>query len=99
YDLMTLPMNGDEAAGWKPGTPTPFLSTPATETNPMFSPDGRWIAYQSNESGRSEIYVRPFPGPGGKWQVSTQGGANPIWSRARRELLFATPDAQVLVAS
>src|SRR5439155_15510316 len=75
YDLMILPMEGDEAAGWGPGKPTVFLSGPFTEVTPIFSPDGRWIAYLSNESGRTEVYVRPFPGPGGKWQVST-GGAD-----------------------
>jgi hypothetical protein len=53
-----------------------------------FSRDGRWIAYESNESGRSEIYLSPFPGPGGKWQVSTEGGARPEWSRDGRELFF-----------
>src|SRR5262252_5172581 len=50
YDLMILPVEGDEASGWKPGKPTVFLNTPAVELSPMFSPDGRWIAYQSNES-------------------------------------------------
>jgi serine/threonine-protein kinase len=54
----------------------------------MFSPDGRWIAYASNESGRNEVYVRPFPGPGGRRQVSNGGGFQPKWSRQRRELLY-----------
>ena len=52
------------------------------------SPDGRWVAYQSNETGRSEVYLRSFPGGGGKRQVSTQGGAEPRWSRDGRELFF-----------
>ena len=65
----------------------------------MFSPDGRWIAYVSNESGRNEIYVRPFPGPGGKWQVSADGGVTPTWSRARSELLYGTPSGQIMVAA
>ena len=65
----------------------------------MFSPDGRWIAYQSNESGRFEVYVRPFPGPGGKWQISTDGGLNAIWSRTRHELLYAGLDNRLMVAS
>ena len=56
--------------------------------DPMFSPDGRWIAYESNESGRNEVYVRPFPGPGGKRQISTGGGGFPTWSRVRRELVY-----------
>ena len=79
-DVMILPLQGDEATGWKPGTPTVFLSAPYTESSPMFSPDGRWIAYISNESGRNEIYVRPFPGPGGKWQISNGSADDPTWS-------------------
>ena len=98
-DLMILPMEGDEASGWKPGKPTVFLSTPFNETEPMFSPDGRWMAYQSFESGRFEVYVRPFPEPGGKWQISTDGGVFPTWSRTRREILYAGPDNRLMVAS
>ena len=96
---MILPMEGDEASGWKPGTPTVFLSTPFGEQEPMFSPDGRWIAYYSTESGRAEVYVRPFPGPGGKWQISTDGGTFPTWSRKRGELFYASPDNHLMVAS
>jgi hypothetical protein len=98
-DLMILPIEGDETAGWKPGKPSVFLGTPADEREPVFSPDGRWIAYQSNESGRSEVFVRPFPGPGGKWQISTAGGFEPTWSRTRRELLYRAPDNRIAVAS
>jgi Tol biopolymer transport system component len=87
-DLMILPLDGDETRGWKTGPPTVFLSTPAAEFYPIFSPDGRWIAYQSNESGRTEVFVRPFPGPGGKWQISTLGGTTPMWSQTRPELLY-----------
>ena len=96
---MILPMEGDEAAGWKPGTPYVFLHSPFSNAEPMFSPDGRWLAYSSTESGRAEVYVRPFPGPGGKWQVSTDGGAFPVWSRARHELLYATLGNRIMVAS
>jgi hypothetical protein len=64
----------------------------------MFSPDGRWLAYMSAESGRFEVYVRPFPGPGGKWQVSTAGGQYPTWSRTRRELFYESPDNRIMVA-
>lgn len=81
FDVMLLPMEGNEASGWKPGKPTVFLSTPFNEMEPMFSPDGRWIAYQSSESGRYEVYVRPFPGPGGRWQVSSEGGLLPTCGR------------------
>jgi Tol biopolymer transport system component len=59
----------------------PFLQTRFSEVAPRFSPDGRWLAYTSDESGRYEIYVQPFPGPGGKWQVSTEGGTEPVWAR------------------
>jgi serine/threonine-protein kinase len=97
-DVMILPIEGDETSGWKPGKPSVFLNTPADEREPMFSPDGRWIAYSSNESGRFEIYVRPFPGPGGKWQVSTTGGFDSAWSRTRRELLYRAPDQRIMVA-
>ena len=98
-DLMILPLEGDEASGWKPGKPTVFLNSPFFEQEPMFSPDGRWIAYFSNETGRNEVYVRPFPGPGGKWQISTDGGTYPSWSRARHELFYNTLDQRIAFAS
>ena len=94
---MILPMEGSDAAGWKPGKPTVFLRTPANEQVPTFSPDGRWIAYYSDETGRNEVYVRPFPGPGGKWQVSTGGGTYPTWSRKGEELFYATLDQHIMV--
>ena len=69
---------------------------------PVFSPDGRWLAYQSNESGTNEIYVRAFPAPtsgkGGKWQISNRGGVFPVWSRSGRELLYQSGD-QMMTAS
>jgi Tol biopolymer transport system component len=66
----------------------PFLRTPFLEGAPTFSPDGHWLAYVSNESGRPEIYVLPYPGPGGKWQVSTESGTEPAWNRNGRELFY-----------
>jgi len=96
-DVWMLPIEGDETSGWKPGKPTVFLNGPYAEIQPAFSQDGRWLAYTSFESGRGEVYVRPFPGPGGRIQISTSGGSDPTWSRSRRELLFAalaTPDRQ-----
>ena len=66
----------------------PFLRTKFNEGGEEFSPDGRWLAYVSNESGRPEIYVQPYPGPGGKWQVSVEGGTEPMWSRNGRELFY-----------
>ena len=98
-DLMSLTLDGSDATGWKPGTPTVFLTTPFLEGSPMFSPDGKWIAYLSNESGRNEVYVRPFPGPGGKWQVSTGAADDPTWSRKRPELFFATQELRMMVAT
>ena len=98
-DLMYVRIDGDEVTGWRPGTPTSFLSTAATEREPMFSPDGKWLAYQANDTGRFEIYVRPFPGPGGTWRISTAGGTTPTWSRTRRELLYRSPENQLMVAA
>ena len=92
-------MDGSETSGWKPGKPTVFLNTPANEQQPIFSPDGQWIAYQSNDSGRVETFVRPFPGPGGKWQISTNGGFDPAWSRNRRELFYRAADGRIMVVS
>jgi serine/threonine-protein kinase len=66
----------------------PFLQTDFWELQPMFAPDGRWIAYASNESGQNEVYVRPYPGPGEKIQISTHGGIQPVWSRDGRELFY-----------
>ena len=77
---------------------TVFLKTPFDEGNPDISPDGRWIAHLSLESGRSEIYVRPFPGPGGKWQISTEGGVAPVWARNGRELFYASSPTGKLMA-
>ena len=98
-DLMVLQVDGSEATGWKPGTPTAFLKTPQNESTPAFSPDGRWIAYLSNETGRNDLFVRPFPGPGGKWQISTAAADDPMWSPNGRELFFAaTPGLRLMVA-
>jgi WD40 repeat protein len=86
--LMLLPMEGDEVSGWKPGKPTAFLNGPGMEGWPAFSPDGRWLAYSSSESGRLEVYVTAFPGPGLKWQISTGGGVHATWSRSRNEIFY-----------
>ncbi|MGB9203673.1 MAG: protein kinase [Terriglobales bacterium] len=66
----------------------PFKQTPAAERQGTLSPDGRWMAYASNESGRSEVYVEPVPGPGGRWQISTNGGEQPRWARNAREIFY-----------
>ena len=80
------------------GERKPFLQTPANESGALFSPDGRWLAYESDESGRWEIYVRPFPGPGGKWQISTEGGVEPVWARSGRELFYRNGDTMMVAA-
>ena len=84
-DLWVLPEETRE--------PFLFLQTDANELWGQFSPDGRWVAYQSNETGRYEIYVRAFPAPGGAVPVSTAGGVYPRWSRDGKELYFIAPDA------
>jgi serine/threonine-protein kinase len=77
----------------------PFLQVPrgTFQDAPQFSPDGRWLAYISDESGRREIYVQPYPGPGGKWQVSTDGGTEPQWNRNGRELFYRNGDKMMAV--
>lgn len=97
-DVMTLSVDGSEKTGWKPGQPKVFLNTPFLETDPEFSPDGRWLAYISNESGTNEIYVRPFPGPGGKTQISTGGGSLPQWSRNGKELYYIASTRDKIMA-
>ena len=72
---------------------TPFLATRAAEMFGRFSADGRWLVYQSDESGKPEVYVRPFPGPGGKWMVSSGGGGNPTWTKGGREIVYASGGA------
>ena len=94
YDIMTLPIEGDEKSGWKPGEPKPFVNSAFDEGEPAFSPDGRWLAYQSNESGSFEVYVRPFPGPGGKWQISTGGGSTPSGRTTARNFFIARRTAR-----
>jgi serine/threonine-protein kinase len=82
---------GGDIYGVKTGDTTvvPLLTSPARETNPAVSPDGRWLAYASDESGTTEVYVRPFPDVGSaKWQVSLSGGTSPIWARNGRELFY-----------
>jgi Tol biopolymer transport system component len=103
FDLWTLPLDVSDPDHPKLGKPELFLRTPFNELWPAFSPDGRWIAYVSDESGRYEVYVRPFPGEApsgsGKWQISTGGGGHPIWSRDGRELFYQAPDTRIMVTT
>jgi Tol biopolymer transport system component len=73
----------------EPNKVRPLLNTRFAERTPEFSPDGRWLAYGSNESGPAQIYVQPYPGPGKRLQVSTNGGVDPAWSRDGKELFFS----------
>jgi Tol biopolymer transport system component/predicted Ser/Thr protein kinase len=81
WDIWALPMDGS-------GEPFPVLASQFAEVRASFSPDGRWMAYNSNESGEMEVYVTQFPGPGGKWQVSTNGGTEPYWNADGREIFY-----------
>jgi Tol biopolymer transport system component len=81
-----------------PEGPKPFIQGRFNADDPQFSPDGRYLAYSSDESGRVEIYVRPHPGPGGITQISNQGGNSPLWSRDGRELFYMNNGKLMAVA-
>ncbi len=91
FDLWVLPLSGDKR-------PFPFLKTSFAEREGQFSPDSKWVAYQSNESGQFEIYVQPFPGPGGKLQISSNGGAQPRWNRNGKEIFYVSLDSKMMAA-
>lgn len=94
-DIWLLPML--TAAGDR--TPVPLLRTEFTEEQLTISPDGRWFAYTSNESGRSEVYVQSFPSPGGKWQISTDGGGDARWRSDGRELYYIAEDRRLMAVA
>jgi len=98
-DIWTVALESNNTNHLQARTPALFLGTPADEDNPQFSPDGRWLAYESNESGMFEIYVRPFSGSSGKFQISSGGGQLPIWSRNGRELFFRSLDNRIMAAT
>jgi Tol biopolymer transport system component len=91
-DLWILPTGGDRK-------PYPYVQSTASEYSGHFSPDGRWIAYSSDESGKYEVYVQAFPLTQGKWQVSISGGAAPLWSKDGKELFYLAPDKKLMVVS
>jgi len=91
-DIWILPMSGDHK-------PRPYLNTPVNELDGRISPDGHWVAYTSDESGRNEVFVQSFPLPGNKKRVSSDGGSSPIWRGDGRELFFVTEDHAVMAAS
>jgi len=88
-DLWILPLFGDHK-------PFPFLRTQFNESFAQFSADGHWIAYVSDESGSNQVYIAPFPGPGGKWQASRAGGSEPRWRGDGKELFFLAPDNKLM---
>jgi serine/threonine-protein kinase len=90
-DIWVLPLDEDR-------TPWPYLQESHEELSPRLSPDGRWLAYVSNESGRHEVYVRAFPAPGSRWQVSTGGGTEPLWAPGGRELFYRS-DNELMAAA
>ncbi len=88
-DLWLLPLAGDRQ-------PALFLQTPFVETQGRFSPDGRWIAYTSNDQSRNELYVQTFPAAGGKWQISTNGGSSSAWRSDGKELYYISADGKLM---
>ena len=96
--IWTVPL-ADQGGQLKAGTPEPFLKSTFTDLDPSFSPDGRWLAYQSNESGTNEVYVRAFPPPssgqGGRWQISNNGGTISalVAERTRSAVSVRRPDS------
>jgi Tol biopolymer transport system component len=94
-DVWALPV----ASGNSENKPMPFAATKFNETQGRFSPDAHWVAYASDDSGRSEIYVRPFPpdvSRGGRWQVSSAGGSQPRWRGDGKELFYLAPDRKLM---
>ena len=90
-DIYVLALDGDRK-------PRPLIRTKFSEGSPKFSPDGKWLAYASNESGRPEIYAMAYPGPGPKIQISTDGGTDPVWRRSGRELYYRNGDMMMMVS-
>jgi len=91
-NVSVLPLFGDRK-------PFPFAATPFTEGSAVFSPDGRWIAYASNEGGQTDVYVQPFPGPGAKSHVSRDGGSHPVWRADGRELFYLAADGTMMTVA
>src|SRR5262249_50614850 len=91
-DLWLLPTTGDRKQ-------VPLLQTKFNESDGQFSPDARWLAYTSNESGPSDVFVQPFPLTGAKWQVSTGGGTDPRWNPNGKEIFYISPDQKLMAAT
>ena len=98
FDIWTLPLDVTDPDHPKVGKPEEYVRTLYRDALPQFSPDGRWIAYRSDETGSREIHVRPFPAAwGGRWQISNGGGLFAFWSKNGRELFYETADNQIMV--
>ena len=93
-DIWVLPLEGERSGASR--KPFPFARESYEERYAKFSPDGHWVAYVSNQSRRNEIYVAPFPGPGGKRQVSLEGGDYPRWRRDGKEIFYLSPDGHLM---
>lgn len=98
-DLFVLPVDLSDPDGPKAGAPESFAAEATVEVDPAFSRDGKFIAYATTELGPNEVFVRPYPGPGGRWKVSAGGGKYPVWSRTANELFFLAADDRIMVAS
>jgi hypothetical protein len=99
YFRLRLSSHGRDARPWlRRQRPVALLQTPFTESEPAFSPDGKWLAYQSNESGVFEVYVQSFPDGGRKWQISTEGGRWPQWARSGREIFYRNLNGMMAAA-
>lgn len=98
FSLWTAPVESD-GTGLRGGKPELFLQNSFDERHPVFSRDGHWLAYDSDESGTYQVYVRSFPDKGGKWQISNAGGTYPVWSGDARELFFRSNDNRIMVAA
>ena len=97
WDIWALPMfpnKSDEKSGEQ--KPFPVVATNFIDLTPSFSPDGKWLAYANNETGRFEVYIQPFPSGAGRWQVSTAGGSRPNWRKDGKELFFFSTDGQIM---
>ncbi len=92
-DIWALPVFPDKSRDQKP---FPVVATKFLDVAPSFSPDGKWLAYANNETGRMEVYIQPFPSGAGRWQVSTAGGSWPNWRKDGKELFFFASDQQIM---